>query len=314
MTVRRAPRSPDACRHRPPAARRRAACPPVRSRSAGRARAGPCGRRVRAAVGVLTRIGVRQPVGGRAGLTAEAGVTGALGGAARLAYRARTRGGHLDPRGDRGAGGGLGGRRRARGRSGARSTPARTASCSRPQVDAVLAEAGAAPGVTWPRSSPGSAPGPFTGLRVGLVTAADHGSGARRPHVRRLLAGRASATRRRPASRSWSPPTPGARRSTGPSTTAPASGSPGRTCPRRRSPPRAPATWASTVAVGDGAHRYADVLGLPCGSSRATRTPTVLAALAAERIRAGAPSEPLTPLYLRRPDAVAATGRKPVLP
>ncbi|MCM0678803.1 tRNA (adenosine(37)-N6)-threonylcarbamoyltransferase complex dimerization subunit type 1 TsaB, partial [Micromonospora phytophila] len=40
----------------------------------------------------------------------------------------------------------------------------------------------------------------------------------------------------------------------------------------------------------------------------------VLAALAAERIRAGAPGEALTPLYLRRPDAVAATARKPVLP
>ncbi|MEV1145829.1 tRNA (adenosine(37)-N6)-threonylcarbamoyltransferase complex dimerization subunit type 1 TsaB, partial [Micromonospora sp. NPDC049799] len=37
-------------------------------------------------------------------------------------------------------------------------------------------------------------------------------------------------------------------------------------------------------------------------------------ALAAERIRAGAPGETLTPLYLRRPDAVAATARKPVLP
>ena len=81
----------------------------------------------------------------------------------------------------------------------------------------------------------------------------------------------------------------------------------------RRSPPSAPASWASTVAVGDGAHRYADVARpAACGPSRATRTPTALAALAAERIRAGAPGEPLTPLYLRRPDAVAATGRKPV--
>jgi len=38
-----------------------------------------------------------------------------------------------------------------------------------------------------------------------------------------------------------------------------------------------------------------------------------LVALAAERIREAAPSESLTPLYLRRPDAVEPTGRKPVL-
>jgi hypothetical protein len=36
-------------------------------------------------------------------------------------------------------------------------------------------------------------------------------------------------------------------------------------------------------------------------------------ALAAPRIRAAAPSEPLTPLYLRRPDAVEPSRRKPVL-
>ncbi len=38
-----------------------------------------------------------------------------------------------------------------------------------------------------------------------------------------------------------------------------------------------------------------------------------LVALAAERIREAAPSEPLTPLYLRRPDAVEPTTRKSVL-
>ncbi len=49
------------------------------------------------------------------------------------------------------------------------------------------------------------------------------------------------------------------------------------------------------------------------GSRRAPDA-TALATLAAERIRTGAPGDPLTPLYLRRPDAVAATARKPVLP
>ena len=71
---------------------------------------------------------------------------------------------------------------------------------------------------------------------------------------------------------------------------------------------------AVTAAVGDGAHRYADVLGLPLRGEPRYPAVFALAALAAERIRAGAPGETLTPLYLRRPDAVAATSRKSVLP
>ena len=39
-----------------------------------------------------------------------------------------------------------------------------------------------------------------------------------------------------------------------------------------------------------------------------------LARLAADRVLAHARTEPLTPLYLRRPYAVAAASRKPVLP
>ena len=38
-----------------------------------------------------------------------------------------------------------------------------------------------------------------------------------------------------------------------------------------------------------------------------------LAALAADRVRANAPSESLTPLYLRRPDAALPGERKPAL-
>ena len=73
------------------------------------------------------------------------------------------------------------------------------------------------------------------------------------------------------------------------------------------------ADLGATAAVGDGAHRYADVLGLPVLDEPRYPPPAALAALAADRVRAGAPSEPLTPLYLRRPDAVEPGARKAVL-
>ena len=41
-------------------------------------------------------------------------------------------------------------------------------------------------------------------------------------------------------------------------------------------------------------------------------SPHVLVLRAADRIRSGAPSEPLTPLYLRRPDAVQPGATKRV--
>jgi tRNA threonylcarbamoyl adenosine modification protein YeaZ len=67
-------------------------------------------------------------------------------------------------------------------------------------------------------------------------------------------------------------------------------------------------------ATGAGADLYADVLrarGVPVFSES---YPSLhgLVELAAERIRAGARSEPLVPLYLRRPDAVPSSGPKPV--
>jgi tRNA A37 threonylcarbamoyladenosine modification protein TsaB len=68
-----------------------------------------------------------------------------------------------------------------------------------------------------------------------------------------------------------------------------------------------------TRAVGDGAVRYADALGVPVADRPRYPRAAALAALAAGRVRAGAPSEPLTPLYLRRPDATLPGERKPVL-
>ena len=72
-------------------------------------------------------------------------------------------------------------------------------------------------------------------------------------------------------------------------------------------------TAAADRAVGEGALRYSDVFGLPIDDRLLYPPGEALVALAAERIRTHAPSERLTPLYLRRPDAVEAAGRKPVL-
>ncbi|SCG56358.1 tRNA (adenosine(37)-N6)-threonylcarbamoyltransferase complex dimerization subunit type 1 TsaB [Micromonospora inositola] len=181
-----------------------------------------------------------------------------------------------------------------------------------PQVDAVLADADARP-ADLAAIVAGLGPGPFTGLRVGLVTAATMGQVLRIPTYGvcsldglgyPVAAGEpvlaASDARRREVY--WAVYDGAGQRIAGPNVDAPAVAA-----ERARD-------LAVTVAVGDGAHRYADVLGLPLRAEPRYPDATVLAALAAERIRAGAPGEPLTPLYLRRPDAVAATGHKPVLP
>lgn len=66
-----------------------------------------------------------------------------------------------------------------------------------------------------------------------------------------------------------------------------------------------------TAMTGVGARLYATTLNLPILQGD---YPSVagLAAVAADRVLAAAPSELLSPLYLRRPDAVARGERKPV--
>jgi tRNA threonylcarbamoyl adenosine modification protein YeaZ len=66
-------------------------------------------------------------------------------------------------------------------------------------------------------------------------------------------------------------------------------------------------------AVGEGAVRYSDLFGVPIDEILLFPPGAALVALAADRIRRKAPGEPLTPLYLRRPDAVEPSTRKPVL-
>ncbi|MDG6105347.1 tRNA (adenosine(37)-N6)-threonylcarbamoyltransferase complex dimerization subunit type 1 TsaB [Dactylosporangium aurantiacum] len=174
-----------------------------------------------------------------------------------------------------------------------------------PQIQQALADGGVAPG-DLAAVVAGTGPGPFTGLRAGMVTAAALGHALDIPvygvcsldgigHGRpgRLLV----ATDARRKEIYWAVYDDGARID-GPAVDKPAD---------------VAARVHASAAAGDGADRYADVLGLPVvpplyPSARA------LAELAADRVRAKAPGETLTPRYLRRPDAVAPGTRKPALP
>lgn len=157
----------------------------------------------------------------------------------------------------------------------------------------------------------GIGPGPYTGLRVGLVTATAighvlgiptygvcslDGIGATRPDSGRVVA--ATDARRREIY--WRVYENGA------PITEPAVDRPDTVAERI-------VALGVGRALGEGAARYADVLHVPVTDQPSYPDPMVLARLAADRVRAGAPSEPLTPLYLRRPDAAIPTGRKPVL-
>lgn len=171
-----------------------------------------------------------------------------------------------------------------------------------PGVAAVLREAHARPR-DLAAIVAGLGPGPFTGLRVGLVTAASMGQalGIATYGVCSLdaIAWAAAdgpilvATDARRREIYWAVYAAGGQRLTEPAVNRPADVL------------EALARLGVRRAVGEGAHRYADVLNLAVANEPRYPPPAGLAALVADRVRAGAPTERLTPLYLRRPDAVA---------
>lgn len=176
-----------------------------------------------------------------------------------------------------------------------------------PLVAQALAEAGVAPGDVAVIGV-GRGPGPFTGLRVGLVHAAVLGWALGIP-VRGVcsldvLAAQAVAdgvaeeflvatdARRREVY--WARYGPDGARLLGPAV-GPPDAIDGRDVP----------------AVGNGAARHPG--HFPGHREPLHPDPAVLARLVAGQLRDGSPAE-IAPLYLRRPDAVAATQRKRVTP
>jgi tRNA threonylcarbamoyl adenosine modification protein YeaZ len=175
-----------------------------------------------------------------------------------------------------------------------------------PAIQGVLGEAGLKPGELAAVVA-GLGPGPFTGLRVGLVTAAAFGHSLGIPiygvcsldaigwgQPGTVLA----ATDARRKELYWALYTDGER------VAGPAVDRPEEVAGHA-------AAAGAVRAVGEGAEKYD--LGLDVGEPRYP-SPAAMAALAADRVLRRAPSEPLTPLYLRRPDAtLPGQPRKSVL-
>ncbi len=181
-----------------------------------------------------------------------------------------------------------------------------------PQISEVLAEAGARPS-DLAAVVAGLGPGPFTGLRVGLVTAESIGQALHIPTYgvcsldgigARSVSPTLVATDARRKEIYWAVYDKGVR------VTEPAVNRPAEVPVLLGAVAQDGA--AVTHAAGDGALLYENVLCLPLGEAPRYPDPLALAEIAADRVRTGAATERLHPLYLRRPDAVEPGAPKPV--
>ncbi|MET3986708.1 tRNA (adenosine(37)-N6)-threonylcarbamoyltransferase complex dimerization subunit type 1 TsaB [Streptomyces sp. PvR034] len=179
-----------------------------------------------------------------------------------------------------------------------------------PSVDKVLAEAGlkldAVTGIVV-----GVGPGPYTGLRVGLVTAATFASVLGVPvHGLCTLDGLAYAVRDAGIEGPFAVATDARRKEVywaryeDPRTRV--------TEPAVDRPADIAEQLAGLPVVGAGALLYPD--HFPHARGPEHQSAGALAALAAERLAAGAEFLPPTPLYLRRPDAQVPKNYKVVTP
>ena len=180
-----------------------------------------------------------------------------------------------------------------------------------PAVDRVLAAAGRTLGELT-GVVVGVGPGPYTGLRVGLVTAAAFGDVLGVPvHGVCTLDGLAWAAGEAGLEGPFTVATDARRKEVywarydGPRrrVTEPAVDRPGELPPEVTDLP----------SVGAGAELYPEVFA-DHRPDPAHQSAGALAALAAHRLAAGEPFAPVRPMYLRRPDARVPAGYKAVLP
>ncbi|QSB15571.1 tRNA (adenosine(37)-N6)-threonylcarbamoyltransferase complex dimerization subunit type 1 TsaB [Natronosporangium hydrolyticum] len=178
-----------------------------------------------------------------------------------------------------------------------------------PLVRAALAEAGGRP-ADLTAIVAGTGPGPYTGLRVGLATAAAMGQALSLPTydvcsldgLGAILPGNglvATDARRREIY--WAIYTDRTRVA-----------GPGVARPEDLLPTIA--AHGVGQGYGEGALRYRAALGVPVAAEPVYPDPVALVEVAAARIVAGAEGESLTPRYLRRPDAAEPGTPKPVTP